>query len=55
MKKLRTIYPCGLNEKSKDMIKKALHWPVGRHFPPLAGHGPKQPVNKNRITVQSTT
>ena len=39
MKKLRTIYPYGLNEKSKDMNKKSLNWPVGKLFPPLARHG----------------
>ena len=51
MRKLRTIYPYGLNEKSKDMNKNTLHWPVGRLFPPLARHGPTQPVNRNRTKV----
>ena len=51
IKKLRTIYPYGLNEKCKDMNKKLMHWPVGKLFPPLARHGPKQPGNRNRTKV----
>ena len=52
MKKLRTLYPYGLNEKSKDMNKKSyLNWPVGTLFPPLSRHGPREPGNRNRTKV----
>ena len=51
MKKLRTIYPYGLNEKSKDMNKKSLNWPVGKLFPPLARHGQRETENRNRTKV----
>ena len=51
MKKLRTIYPYGLNEKSKDMNKKSLNWPVGKLFPPLSRHGQRETENRNRTKV----
>ena len=51
MKKLRTIYPYGLNEKSKDMNKNTLHWPVGKLFPPIARHSQREPGIRNRKKV----
>lgn len=44
MKKLRTIYPYGLNEKAKgkDTNASQITHAVGRLFPPLARHGDRQ-------------
>ena len=44
MKKLRTIYPYGLNEKAsnKETDSSILHPAVGKLFPPLPRHGPRQ-------------
>ena len=56
IKKLRTIYPYGLNEeaKGKETNSNIVHPAVGRLFPPLPRHGTRLSRSRESRNVKSS-
>ena len=52
MKTLRTVYPYGLNEKTKFMNKDG---PVGKLFPPLPRYGERFLEKRSRASITNRT